>query len=92
MGVCVGRTRACDPKQRDWVQGLLQGRSGFHGVPSCTLLILDGFPTSWKRARLPVLVLHCQEMPGTLTLLPRQFTEGVHTLQSHIILVEIEAP
>ena len=38
-----------------------------------------------------MLVLHFQETLGPLLLLLSQFTEVAHVLQSHIVLVSIEA-
>lgn len=40
----------------------------------------------------PLLVLHFKEMLSVLALLPSQFEEEVaHTLQSHIVTVEMQA-
>lgn len=90
MGVCAGRTEGT----RIWkglVQVLLQENGSFHSVLGFTLLILRWLLHVLEEGVATTLVLHFQEMLQALALLLDQFIEKVaHTLQSHIVEVEIE--
>ena len=73
--------------QKGLVKVLLLEKGSFHRVLTFTLLFLKCFCTL-----ATVLVLHFQETFCTLLRLLGLYVEKVaHTLQSHIVLVEIQA-
>ena len=90
-GICTGRIQGMQI-EKDQAQVLLQGHGGFHGVQSFTPLILREFLHILEEGMATVLVLHCQEMLGSLAFLLSQLAEEVAcALQSNIIKVKTEA-
>ena len=78
--------------QQGLIQVLLYGKGGFHGILGLTPLILRGLLHVQQEGAAATLVLQFQETLLTLALLLGQFAKKVtHTLQGHIVVVEIEA-
>ena len=91
MGVSAGRSQAMQIQQ-GLIQVLLYEKGGFHSVLGFTLLILRWLLHVQEEGAAATLVLQFQETLRALALLLGQFAKKVtHTLQGHIVAVEIEA-
>lgn len=91
MRVCVGRTQGMQI-QMGLVEVLLHDPKGFHGVLSFTTLILGRLLQVLEEGEAITLVLHLQEMLSALALLLHQLSEETaHTLENHIVSVEVGA-
>ena len=89
VGVCAGRTQATQI-QKGLVQVLFYEKGSFHSTLGFTPLILKWLLQVQKEGETAMLVLPFQEMLHALPLLLGQFVKNLaHTLQSHILLVEI---
>ena len=87
LRVCVGRTE--DMQIQKGLVQVLHGHGGFHGILSCTRLIVGQFLHILEENVATAPVLHLQEMLG-FPVLVGQLGELVHALQSHIVTGEIE--
>ena len=91
MGVSAGRSQAMQIQQ-GLIQVLLYEKGGFHSVLGFTPLILRWLLHVQEEGAAATLVLQFQETLRALALLLGQFSKKVtHTLQGHIVAVEIEA-
>ena len=77
--------------QKTLVQVLFQIQGGFHGIQGFIALILGWLLHILEEGVATALFLPLQEILSTLGLLVYQFEEVAHVLQSHIIMVKIEA-
>ena len=78
--------------QQGLIQVLLYEKGSFHSVLGFTPLILRWLLHVQEEGAAATLVLQFQETLRALVLLLGQFVKKVtHTLQSHIVAVEIEA-
>ena len=91
MGVSAGRSQAMQIQQ-GLIQVLLYEKGGLHSVLGFTPLILRWLLHVQEEGAAATLVLQFQETLRALALLLGQFAKKVtHTLQGHIVAVEIEA-
>ena len=91
MGVSAGRGQAMQIQQ-GLIQVLLYEKGGFHSVLGFTLLILRWLLHVQEEGAGSTLVLQLQETVPRLHASPWPVPKKVtHTLQSHIVAVEIEA-
>ena len=91
VGVSTGRRQAMQIQQ-GLIQVLLYEKGGFHSVLGFTLLILRWLLHVQEEGTAATLVLQFEETLRALALLLGQFMKKVtHTLQGHIVMVEIGA-
>ena len=77
--------------QQGLIQVLLYEKGGFHGVLGFTPLILRWLLHVPEEGAAATLVLQFQETLHALALLGQLAKKVTHTLQGHIVVVEIEA-